>query len=108
MTLQNFDTVLGFAIIMFLLSMIITVLVQFVVAILSLRGRNLRAGLIHLLQQASPDMTPHAADIAHAVLHHPAIAQRLSISDKLPRLLRWPAKAITQAELLHILDDLAT
>ncbi len=101
MTLQNFDTVLGFALIMLLLSMIVTVLVQFAVTVLSLRGRNLRAGLVQLLSQASPQLKPYAKQVADAVVHHPAIAQRLPLS------ITFAAKAITRDELLRVLDDLA-
>ncbi len=44
MTLEHLDTALGFAVIMLLLSLLITVLVQTVTAVLGLRGSNLTFG----------------------------------------------------------------
>jgi len=44
MGLEHFDTVFAFVIVMLLLSLVITMGVQLVVAILGLRGRNLLWG----------------------------------------------------------------
>ena len=56
MGLENFDTVLSFAVLMLLLSLQITILVQVVVAISGLRGWNLSWSLTKLLEQIDPKL----------------------------------------------------
>ena len=95
MTLQHIDTVIGFVVVMLLLSMLITVLVQMVIAVLGLRGANLLWGVKTLLQQVG--VNKNAEDIAEAVLRHPAISHTRNRR----------ATAIHVDELVRLLRDLA-
>jgi len=99
MGLEHFDTVLSFALVMLLLSLLITILVQTVVALFGLRGNTLQWGLERLFQQLSPELNlkDHARQLAQAVLTHPALAHTLGRK----------ATAIRPEELLRILDDLS-
>src|SRR5262245_15032859 len=53
---QQIDTAIGFTVVMLLLSLVITTTVQIVVALASLRSRNLRDGLAMLLKQIAPEL----------------------------------------------------
>ena len=99
MGLEHFDTVLSFALVMLLLSLLITILVQTVVAVFGLRGSTLQWGLQRLFQQLSPELNlkDHAKQLAKAVLTHPALAHTLGRK----------ATAIRPEELLRVLDDLS-
>lgn len=99
MTLENLDTVVAFAVIMLLLSLVITTLVQIVVAITGLRGSNLLRGVKTLLEQ-SPELKTHAMTIAQKALSHPAVAP---IQGRFKRY----ATAVGSLELVRILQDLA-
>jgi len=94
-TLQHLDIALGFAAIMLLMSLLITVLVQAAVAVSGLRGANLKWGVAELLKQIDPNLTPHARAIAERILRYPAIAP-----------LTRKATAIRADELLRVLDRL--
>jgi hypothetical protein len=95
MTLEHVDTVFAFSVVMLLFSMVITVLVQMVVAISGLRGRNLIWGVTKVLE-CSPDLREHAVSIANAALTHPAVT-----------VSRRPAATIGSSELMAVLRDLA-
>lgn len=102
MGLEHFDTVMSFMVVMLLLSLLITILVQCVVALFGLRGWNLHFGVIQLLEQLDPDLKIHAKNIAKAILEHPSVAH-------MPVFVggRRKATAIRQDELLRILRDLS-
>jgi hypothetical protein len=107
--LEQIDIAVGFAVIMLLLSLIVTVIVQAIAAAFDLRGRNLVWGLTKLLHQISPEFElPAGRDwnekkstlgkkIAEAVSKHPAIAHS------------WlgRATAIRPEELIRLMRDLA-
>lgn len=93
--LEHVDIVLSFAIVMLLLSLLVTTFVQIVVAVLALRSQVLKLGIRRLLRQVSPDLTQHARKIARAVVRHPAVATGRSTTD------------IKKEELIQLLDDLA-
>ncbi len=99
MTLDNLDTVVAFAVIMLLLSLVITTLVQVVVAIGGLRGSNLLRGVKTLLEQ-SPELKAHATEVARKALSHPAVSVFRG------RFNRY-ATAVGSQELIKILQDLA-
>src|SRR5919206_1240265 len=83
--LHYLDTAIGFAVIMLLLSLLVTTAVQSLIAMLNLRGSNLKWGLELLLKQINPDLKPEITkEIADKVLIHPGIA-----STGLLRLRRW-------------------
>ena len=95
--LQYVDTVLGFAIVMLLLSLLVTSIVQAAVAWLGTRSKTLECGLQKLLQQVHPSVTEEAAQtLAAAVLAHPSIAADGSQG----------ATAIRYDELMNILRAL--
>ena len=58
--LQHFDTVMSFAVVMLLLSLLVTTLVQMIIAATQLRGLVLQWGIEKLLKQLSPDLKDHA------------------------------------------------
>jgi hypothetical protein len=73
--LKSLDILIGFAVIMLVLSMAVTVITQLVTSAVNLRGRNLLAGLASLLRQIDPETLPLpvARGIAAEVLSHPLI-----------------------------------
>jgi len=107
--LEQIDIAVGFAVIMLLLSLIVTVIVQAIAAAFDLRGRNLVWGLTKLLHQISPEFElPAGRDwnetkstlgkkIAEAVSKHPAIAHS------------WlgRATAVRPEELIRLMRDLS-
>jgi hypothetical protein len=98
MMLDNLDTAIGFAVVMLLLSMLVTVFVQIVVGIFNLRGQNLAWGVRKLLTQIDPGLAEEkAAQIAKQVLEHSAVSHT------------WrKTTAIRPDELVLILKDVAT
>jgi hypothetical protein len=94
--LEHFDTVMSFAVVMLLLSLLVTTIVQMLLAVLGLRGSVLQWGLEKVLTQVSPDLKTHAGQIAEAVLKHPMV-QHLGTRR---------ATSIRREELVRILDDL--
>ena len=102
MGLERFDTVMSFVVVMLLLSMLVTIFVQCVVAISGLRGWNLSLGVQQLIRHVDSDLAGHATKIAEAVLAHPSIAHMPTIGG------RRKATAIRQQELIRIMKDLAT
>ena len=79
--LQQIDTAIGFAVVMLILSLIVTAIVQMISALTDLRGRNLASGLANLLHQIEPSLRDKfranstvAEYIANVVVKHPAIA----------------------------------
>lgn len=95
--LENLDTVIAFSVVMLLLSLMITALVQMVVSLTALRGKNLFWGVKRLLQQVDPKLGPHVEEIADKLLRHPAITHT--------RMSR--AVAIRPEELVTLLRELA-
>jgi hypothetical protein len=98
MTLNNLDTVIAFAVVMLLLSLLVTALVQAVIATLGLRGSNLVDGVSRLLRQADPAFDKQIAkEISKKVLKHPSVAQTF----------RRATTAISKDELIKLLNDVA-
>jgi hypothetical protein len=109
--LDQLNTVIGFVSVMLLLSMIITVVVQAISALLDLRGQNLVWGLANLFQQISQKarepgkgiglfgMNNAAQELAKAVTAHSAITST-------PKGGVYKAKAIRPDELIMVLQQL--
>lgn len=102
--LQQIDTAIGFAVVMLILSLIVTAIVQMISALTDLRGRNLASGLANLLHQIEPSLRDKfranstvAEYIANVVVKHPAIAHAGT-----------RAKAIGESELVSVLKDLCS
>lgn len=98
MSLAYFDTAMGFAAVMLMLSMLITILVQMAGAVLNLRGRNLLWGVERLIKQFVPEFETEARALAQKVLTHDALSHSFG---------RY-AVAIRPEELMLVLQDLAT
>jgi hypothetical protein len=102
--LQQIDTAIAFAVVMLMLSLLVTAVVQSISALTDLRGRNLASGLQNLLQQIEPEFRKPLADgstiakhLAAIVVRHPAIAHAGT-----------RAKAVSQGELVRVLRDLGS
>src|SRR5215475_4138061 len=83
--LQLVDTAVAFAVIILMLSLLITVLVQVFNSLFDMRGRSLALGLANLFHQVDPALREGGADkwpfsatlgrrLAKVVALHPAIA----------------------------------
>jgi hypothetical protein len=109
--LKHFDTLIGFVVVMSLVSVLITITTQVVSAVLGLRGRNLADALEAMLHKIDPQINDRleggAKKLADAILTRPVISDSvLSMSKKWP--ISWKrASAIRPDELLHILRDIA-
>jgi hypothetical protein len=72
------DTLIGFSVVMLLISLLITILTQLVSALVNHRGSNLRWGLKTLFENIDPDLFPrltaNANRLAHEVLKHSLIS----------------------------------
>jgi hypothetical protein len=115
MTLDNLDTLIGFAVVMLGVSLLVTVLTQTVATLLGLRGTNLRWALINLMTAADPNQKTWAEDIANDVLTDPLISDstlsELVGKSKVGRFVgfltrKWRlASAIRFEELMRIAED---
>jgi hypothetical protein len=71
---KTLDVLIGLAVVMFMSSLIVTVITQFVISAWNARGKHLLRGVTDLLQQIDPGMERViAAKISAAVLTHPLI-----------------------------------
>ena len=95
MVLEYFNIVFAFVVVMLLFSLVITILVQIVVALGGLRGRNLLWAVTRVLDRI-PELQGYAAEIAEKALLHPAVTTTGKV-----------AKVIGSKELLTVLQDLA-
>lgn len=106
--LQAIDTLIGFVLVMLLLSNAVTFLVQSISTVLNMRGSALVKGLAALLVQVAPNLPKEgAAALADAVLRHPSVG---SFSTFLGIPVRGGkrtlASVITREELVQILLSL--
>lgn len=105
MLFQQLDALVTFALIMLILSVFITSLVQFVVSVLGLRGRNLRWGVSRLLEQMDPRFRsrggPDASSLANRLLTHPTLAPARQMDGSVR-----PVTAIEPRDLVRLLDTL--
>ena len=69
--LNTLDTVIAFAVIMTVLSLLITLVVQMVSAALSLRGKNLANALALTFQTIDPSIGKYAHSLAAQILRDP-------------------------------------
>lgn len=108
MTLEHFDTILAFVLIITGVSLIITTLTQMVSALLGLRGTNLRWGIKTLLASIDPNLKQHAEEISNQVLTHALVSDSTLSQFDHSLFSRWRlASAIRQDELVSILRRLA-
>lgn len=71
--LKSLDILIGLAVIMLVLSMVVTVLTQAVTGMLNSRGRHLKKGLADLLKQIDPSLDDIAERVADRILTHPLV-----------------------------------
>ena len=108
------DTFIAFAVVILGVSLLITVLNQAVVAVLSMRGANLRWGIQTLLEHIDSNLAPHATEISEAVLRHPLISDSTWSKERAWPLIGWfvsrwkLASTIRREELKEILEKLST
>lgn len=123
MLLHHVDVLIGVAVVLGSLSLLVTLLVQAVIAVLALRGSNLRWGLETLLTSVSPLAPAAARATVDHVLRHPLLSGSVLATRPgngawlAPRLRRvglgglqerWAlAKAIRVEELVPVLRELA-
>lgn len=109
--LKQLDTLIGFAVVMSVVSLLITVATQVVSSLLGLRGKNLAAALRAMLHKIDPGLNAQVASLgqqlADHVLTHPGISDSIRATSA-----RWPvlwkrACAIRPRELLVVLEQLA-
>jgi hypothetical protein len=112
--LGQLDAYIAFAVVILGVSLLITVLNQTIVALLSMRGANLRWGIQTLLQEVDPRLAAHAKVISEKVLLHPLISDSTlsGVPTKWPvigwLITRWKlGSAIRADELKKILNKLA-
>jgi len=75
--LEHLDTVIAFAVVMLLLSLLITALVQLTASLLGLRGMNLLWGIERLLLELDPELGGEDGDakgIAREILGYPVLS----------------------------------
>jgi len=75
--LDTLDTVIAFAVIMTVLSLLITLVVQMVSATLSLRGKNLANALALTFQTIDPSIGKYAHSLAAQILRDPIFSDSL-------------------------------
>jgi hypothetical protein len=74
--LKTLDILIGLSVVMLFVSMIVTVVTQFIITQLQMRGKHLLSGIADLLAQIDPNMPRQAAEeIAGAILSHPLISE---------------------------------
>ncbi|HEV2839997.1 MAG TPA: hypothetical protein VGW39_01615 [Chthoniobacterales bacterium] len=115
--LKQLDTLIGFAVVMLVVSLVITIVTQMVSAFLGLRGKNLIDALRVMIFKIAPNIPPNEAqDLVKHVLTHCAISDSaMSMAskwlDRVPGLKwlrqRWKtASAIRPDELYDILKQI--
>src|SRR5438309_11931205 len=109
--LKQLDTLIGFVVVMSLISVLIMTITQIFTAIIGLRGRNLASAVEAMLYKIDPTINDTFKDLGRNLADH--MLTRPVISDStLSMKERWPtawkrASAIRADELLEILRDVA-
>jgi hypothetical protein len=109
--LQQIDSAIAFAMVMLVLSLIITALVQIVLASLDLRGLNLVWALTRLFHEVDPSLRTAIGTRKWYELFKPTMGRRLAqtVSRYKPLVsgIVGRAKAIRSDELLQVLQQIA-
>ncbi len=100
--LQWLDTLIGLVVILLAVSLIIMILNQIIVALLNLRGRNLKNGVMLLLETSDAELKAYAEKISQAALSHPLISDKRSRKGYMSL-----TTTIRPNELVAILEKLA-
>ena len=102
--LSTLDTIIAFAVIMTVLSLLITIVVQMVSAALSLRGKNLANALALTFQTIDPKLKEQAQSLANQILRDPIFSDSIWRSKERP--LRGNAATQAQARVERAEKDL--
>src|SRR5260221_1160993 len=109
--LRQLDTLIGFVVVMSIVSLMITIITQAVSSALGLRGQNLADALEAMIHKIDPDIGQQIADLPNKLVNE--VLTRPVISDSnLSMSKNWPiiwkrATAIRPDELLQISKDIA-
>ena len=74
---QSLDTLIGFAVVMSVLSLLITIATQMISAACSMRGKNLANAMIVTFRTIDPRIAEHARSLADYVLSRPVLSDSL-------------------------------
>jgi hypothetical protein len=97
--LNTLDTVIAFAVIMTVLSLLITIIVQMVSAALSLRGKNLANALALTFQTIDPALKKQAHSLAAQILRDPIFSDSiLKKKDRVVKDINAATRALMVAE----------
>jgi hypothetical protein len=99
--LNTIDTVIAFAVIMTVLSLLITIAVQMVSAAFSLRGKNLANALALTFQTIDPNIGQHAHSLAAQILRDPIFSDSMWRRKERPILNEAAQKFITAQRKLR-------
>jgi hypothetical protein len=99
--LNTIDTVIAFAVIMTVLSLLITIVVQMVSAAFSLRGKNLANALALTFQTIDPNIGQHAHSLAAQILRDPIFSDSMWRRKARPILDEAAQKFITAQRKLR-------
>ena len=116
--LKQLDTLIGFVVVMSIVSLLVTIITQMISSLLGLRGKNLSDALQVMMHRINPNIAPDVAQqLAGHILTRPVISDSMlsmssKIWDKVP-ILAWfrrrskTASAIRPDELLDLVRDVA-
>jgi hypothetical protein len=109
--LKQLDTLIGFAVVMSMVSLLITIVTQIASSLLGLRGKNLSDSLEAMLCKVDPDIDKQVAGMGKALadkaLTHPLLSDSIiSMSNDWPVVWKR-ATAIRPRELLAIFRQIA-
>jgi len=103
--LDSLDTLIGFALIFTVVSLLITILVQIVTSVLNLRGHNLAWGIAEAFEVIAPDLKARARGDGKALADH--LLKDYLISDSQLGFWRGKASAVRPGELFALLHSIA-
>ena len=104
--LDSIDTLIGFALIFTVVSLLITIFVQIVVSLLNLRGRNLAWGVAEAFEAIAPELKAEVGKQGKNLADHLLKDPLLSGSQFLDHV--GTAKAVRAEELFDLLHRIAT
>ena len=109
--LKQLDTLIGFAVVMSIVSLLITIVTQIASTLLGLRGKNLSDSLEAMLGKVDPQIDKQVTGMGKALadkaLTHPLLSDSIiSMSNDWPVVWKR-ATAVRPRELLAILRDVA-
>jgi hypothetical protein len=115
--LKQLDTLIGFAVVMLVVSLVITIITQMVSSFLGLRGKNLADALRVMIFKIAPNVTPENAQalakhvLTHCTISDSAMSMATKWWDRVP-VLKWlrqrwkTASAIRPDELYDVLKEM--